>query len=106
MNMTSANPLPRLVIFDMAGTTVVDQGEVPAAFTAALAAQDISVTPEQLNAVRGASKRQAVLNLMPEGPNRGERADAAYVEFKRDLARRFREGLKAMPNAVETFAWL
>lgn len=30
------NP-PRLVIFDMAGTTVEDDGQVPAAFTVALA---------------------------------------------------------------------
>jgi phosphonatase-like hydrolase len=98
--------LPKLVIFDMAGTTVVDQGEVPAAFTSALAAKGISVTPEQVNAVRGASKRQAVLNLMPDGPNRPERADEAYAEFKCDLARRFRECVKAMPGAAETFAWL
>src|SRR5882724_2326668 len=56
---------PSLVIFDMAGTTVEDRGEVPAAFTAALAAEGIAVTPEQLTAVRGASKRQAVLNLLP-----------------------------------------
>lgn len=106
MSMTSKANLPRLVIFDMAGTTVVDQGEVPAAFTAALAAEGIAVTAEQVNAVRGASKRQAVLNLMPEGPNHQERAEAAYIEFKRDLARRFREGVKAMPGAAETFAWL
>jgi len=104
--MTSKTNLPRLVVLDMAGTTVVDQGEVPAAFTAALASQGVSVTAEQLNAVRGASKRQAVLNLMPEGPNRSERAEAAYAEFKRDLARRFREGVKAMPGATETFEWL
>jgi phosphonatase-like hydrolase len=104
--MTSNSNLPRLVIFDMAGTTVVDQGEVPAAFTAALATEGIAVTAEQVNAVRGASKRQAVLNLMPEGPNRHERAEAAYVEFKRDLVRRFREGVKSMPGATKTFAWL
>jgi phosphonatase-like hydrolase len=98
--------LPKLVIFDMAGTTVVDQGEVPAAFTAALAQQRISVTPEQLNAVRGASKRQAVWNLLPDNSNRREQADAAYAEFKRDLARRYQTGVKAMPGAAETFAWL
>jgi phosphonatase-like hydrolase len=103
--ISNAN-LPRLVVFDMAGTTVVDHGEVPAAFSMALGQQGVSVTAEQLNAVRGASKRQAVLNLMPEGPNRQERADAAYLEFKRDLARRYREGVKAMPGAAETFAWL
>jgi phosphonatase-like hydrolase len=98
--------LPRLVVFDMAGTTVVDQGEVPAAFTAALAAEGIAVTAEQINAVRGASKRQAVFKLLPETPDRERRTEQAYAEFKRDLARRYREGVKPMPGAAQTFAWL
>src|SRR5581483_3446843 len=96
----------KLVVFDMAGTTVVDAGEVPAAFTAALAEQGIRVSSEQLNAVRGASKRQAVLNLIPDGPQRQARADEAYAAFKKDLARRYAEGVRAVPGAGETFAWL
>lgn len=96
---------PRLVVFDMAGTTVQDRGEVPAAFTAALAQQGINVTAEQLNAVRGASKRQAVLNLVPEGPDRLERAEQAYAEFKRELAKRYSAGVQAVPGAEKTFAW-
>lgn len=63
------NP-PRLVIFDMAGTTVEDDGQVPAAFTVALAAHGINVTPEQINRVRGASRRQAMLCFVPEGAGR------------------------------------
>src|SRR5215471_6328080 len=86
----------KLVVFDMAGTTVLDGGEVPTAFTAALAEQEIQVTAEQLNAVRGASKRQAVLNLIPEGPHRQERADAAYEAFKWDLSRRYAQGVRAV----------
>ena len=35
-----------LVDFDLAGTTVEDHGEVPAAFTAALAGHGIEVTRE------------------------------------------------------------
>src|SRR5262245_1988733 len=106
--MTSPNLADelKLVVFDMAGTTVLDGGEVPAAFTAALAEQEIQVTAEQLNAVRGASKRQAVLNLIPEGPHRPARADAAYAAFKWDLARRYEQGVRTVPGAVETFAWL
>jgi phosphonatase-like hydrolase len=96
----------KLVVFDMAGTTVLDRGEVPAAFTAALAEQGISVTPEQLTAVRGASKRQAVLNLIPDNPQRQARADVAYAAFKQDLTRRYRQGVRAVPGAVETFKWL
>ncbi len=90
----------------MAGTTVQDQGEVPAAFTAALAQQGIRVTAEQLNEVRGASKRQAVLDLMPAGPDRQVRAERAYAEFKRDLARRFSEQVRAVEGAETAFAWL
>jgi phosphonatase-like hydrolase len=95
-----------LVVFDMAGTTVLDGGEVPAAFTAALVEQGIHVTPQQVNAIRGASKRQAVLNLIPDGPQRHARADAAYIAFKKDLARRYAEGVRAVPGAIEAFAWL
>ena len=95
-----------LVVFDMAGTTVVDGGEVPAAFTAALAEQGVQVTPAQVNAVRGAAKRQAVLELTPEGPNRAVRAAATYEAFKRDLAGRFASGVKAVPGAREAFDWL
>src|SRR6185436_19478002 len=51
-------------------------------------------------------KRQAVFDLMPESANRSQRAEEAYTEFKRDLARRFREGVKPMPGAAATFAWL
>lgn len=106
MNQQVKSTLPKLVVFDMAGTTVQDQGEVPAAFIAALSQQGIAVTADELNAVRGASKRQAVLNLMPDGPNRLERAEEAYSAFKADLARRFSESVQAVPGAEQTFAWL
>ena len=95
-----------LVVFDMAGTTVVDGGEVPAAFTAALAGAGIQVTAAQINAVRGAAKKQAVLELTPEGPDRAERAARTYEAFKRDLAARFKNGVKPVPGAREAFEWL
>ena len=62
-----------LLVSDMAGTTVRDAGQVPQAFTAALAAHGIAVTPQAINSLRGASKRLAILNLVPEGPQRQER---------------------------------
>jgi phosphonatase-like hydrolase len=97
---------PKLVVFDLAGTTVEDRGEVPAAFTAALAEHGIVVTPEQVNAVRGASKRQAIVNLMPEAPDRLARADQAHASFKQHLTRQYAAGVRAIPGTVETFAWL
>src|SRR4051794_28338613 len=98
--------LPKLVVFDMAGTTVEDRGEVPAAFTAALRRHGIEVTEDQVQAVRGASKRQAVFDLLPESPDRDSRAMHVYDSFKEELARRFAAGVQPISGAAETFAWL
>lgn len=96
-----------LVIFDVAGTTVKDGGQVPSAFTTALAEHDISITPEQLNVVRGSSKRQAVLDLIPEGPHRARLAADVYAAFREDLARRYSvEGVEAIEGAEQVFRWL
>jgi phosphonatase-like hydrolase len=95
-----------LVIFDMAGTTVEDGGQVPASFAAALAEQGVTVTPAELNAVRGASKHQAILQLTPPGANRAERAAATYASFKQHLAHSFAGSVRPIPGAPETFAWL
>lgn len=93
-----------LVIFDLAGTTIEDDGQVPGAFTAALAEHGIEVTPEQVNGVRGASKREALLRLIPAGPQQAQRAEEVYASFREHLARRFTsEGVRAIPGAVAVF---
>lgn len=93
-----------LVVFDMAGTTVQDNGEVPAAFASALAGYGIDVTPEQVKAVRGQSKRQALFQLLPPTPYREEVADRLYESFKEHLAHRYAsEGVRAIPGAEQAF---
>ena len=54
-----------LVIFDIAGTTVRDDGQVSEAFATALAESGVSVTSHQLHCVRGALKRLAIRTLLP-----------------------------------------
>ena len=96
-----------LVVFDMAGTTVEDSGQVPDAFQAALAEQGIEVTRAQLREVRGASKRQAVLRFIPEGPERTRRAEAVYDAFRKHLARRYASGgVRAVAGAEKVFRTL
>ena len=73
-----------LVIFDMAGTTIEDRGQVPDAFTAALAEHGVNATREQVKAVRGASKREALLRLIPAGP---ARAQGAETQRRKPMAR-------------------
>ncbi len=95
-----------LVIFDLAGTTVEDSGQVPEAFRAALAEHGISVSPKQLRAVRGASKRQAVFSFIPEGPDRDRRGEEAYAAFRARLAQLYKKGVRPIPGAEQTFCWL
>jgi phosphonatase-like hydrolase len=96
-----------LVVFDMAGTTVEDRGQVPSAFTAALEEHGIAVTPDQLSGVRGSSKRQAVRQLIPKGPDREHIAETVYDSFCERLTRLYREeGVRPLPGVLDVFAWL
>jgi|SRR5579864_2552702 len=104
--MIEPETIPALVVFDLAGTTVEDRGEVPAAFTAALAEQGIAVSPEMLVSVRGASKRQAIERLVPDAPGRGARVEAAFSSFRRHLAHRYSESVHPVPGAEDAFRWL
>jgi len=96
------------MVFDMAGTTVEDGGQVPIAFGAALAECGIDLNAEQLGKVRGASKREAIAELVARhaGPAWQGRADGVYASFVRHLEREFGAGVRALPGAEEAFAYL
>ncbi len=99
--------LPRLAVFDLAGTTVVDSGQVPAAFSSALAEAGIEVSADQIANLRGSSKREAIFRMMPEGPDRGERAVATFEIFKRQLTGLYDStGVREVAGAREVFGWL
>ena len=91
---------PALVIFDMAGTTVEDRGEVPTAFASTLAANGVAISADEITRVRGAAKRQAIRNLLPpmlrdDASARQAfeaKADRIYAEFRQALAQSYREG--------------
>jgi phosphonatase-like hydrolase len=95
----------RLVVFDLAGTTVrVDGQQIARAFETALAAHGVTVTPEQISAVRGASKREAIARLLGGGPEQQSRANDAYAMFRADLGRACRDGhVEAMGGSVALF---
>jgi phosphonatase-like hydrolase len=95
-----------LVVFDMAGTTVLDDGQVPEAFTAALEEYGVSVSPDMIRDIRGASKREAIRRLLPEGTERNRLADLAYTSFRAHLAHRYADTARAVPGAHDVFVWL
>ncbi len=96
----------KLVVCDMAGTTVRDAGQVPRAFTSALAAHGIAVTPQAINSLRGASKRLAILSLIPDGEGRERRSGQVYATFVQHLAQAFDGTVEPIPGALETIAAL
>ena len=97
-----------LVVMDMAGTTVHDGGEVPAAFRSALAAHGIHLQDPEIAEVRGASKREVIARLLarhrPDADSAD--ADAVYAGFVDALAERYRTGARAVEGAEETIRWL
>jgi phosphonatase-like hydrolase len=98
---------PELVILDVAGTTVEDRGQVPGAFTDALAEYGIEVTREQVRGVRGASKRQALLHFIPAGPGQMCLAEKVYASFRQHLARRYSSGgVQPIPGAPQAIRLL
>ncbi len=103
----SGRRLPDLVIFDLAGTTVRDEGQVPNAFIAALGEHGIRATAEEIAGVRGASKREAIRRFFPDDQAGAGRAGAAYSAFQWRLREAYRPG-RVLPieGAEATFAWL
>ncbi|CAM9896285.1 unnamed protein product [Phaeothamnion confervicola] len=98
-----------LAVFDMAGTTIEDSGQVPEAFTSVLGAHGIEIDAAALSAVRGASKRDAIRHFVAAQGGTGidARTDAIFNAFREHLADLFRSGgVRPVEGASATFAWL
>src|SRR5512139_3134738 len=95
---------PDLVIFDMAGTTILDTGQVPEAFRIVLAHHGINVTAEDLRNVRGASKRWAARKFVERESPGDEaavvrRTEQIFEAFREHLSRKYREdGVELIPG--------
>jgi phosphonatase-like hydrolase len=100
-----------LVAFDMGGTTVRDEGVVPYAFRRALEPLGIRLDEEEIAAVRGADKREAIRRLLRRA--RGDTPDLdaasrdAYARFVAALREGYAEApLAEVDGASALFAWL
>ena len=96
-----------LVVFDLAGTTVQEDGIVSDALKAALTGQQVHVTDAQIARVRGFSKREAIFQLLPDDASRSERARETYATFRHELMSAIRaHGVEAIKGAERTFVAL
>ena len=99
--------LPALVVLDLVGTTVVADDAVPRAFAEAVAAEGVTLTAAEINAVRGATKRLALEQLLPDTPDRAERVTRAYSRFQQRLREVYTPAtISAVPGAVQVMAGL
>ena len=79
---------------------------MPEAFTAALAGHGIAVGPGDIRGVRGAAKRQAILDLLPPGAEREQKAERVLASFRDHLARLYQGRVREIPGAAGVFTWL
>lgn len=87
---------PELIVLDLAGTTLDEGGAILDAFRIALDRVGIPVTPDELNAARGANKaqviRQFALRALGPGPQTVTVAREALEMFNDEVAIQFRDG--------------
>ncbi|HET8840464.1 MAG TPA: HAD family hydrolase [Ktedonobacteraceae bacterium] len=102
----------QLVVFDLAGTTIEDKGNVVLqCLVEAARAYELPGTPEELNALMGMNKREVFGMLARQiYPADQERADYLAAEALAGFVTRMRSSyenhLAAVPGAEETFRYL
>lgn len=96
-------PLPILAIFDLAGTTIQDDGTVVSAFQEALAMEYVQASPEDIARVRGAAKREAFRQLAADA----SQAERLYNRFIAGIRQRYTtRPPREVPGTLNTFTWL
>jgi phosphonatase-like hydrolase len=107
------NPVVSLVVFDIAGTTVRDNGEIVVAFQKALQASGYTVPVEKINPLMGYEKGEAIRKVLEELE---ENSDCITTAFISKTHKRFLEEmisyyqttneLAPLPGVEETFGEL
>jgi phosphonatase-like hydrolase len=99
-----------LVVFDMAGTTVQATDQVPVAFQKAFGQVGVALSDEEIQSVRGKSKREVISGLLTHhlgAADESRLAAGVYDNFQRILIERYEEkGVDSVDGADETFEWL
>lgn len=97
----------QLVVFDIAGTTVYDGDAVNGCFRDALSAAGFDVAPEQVVAVMGLPKPEAVRLLVEAGGGTADpqQVETIHADFVRRMQDYYRESpeVREVPGAAEAF---
>jgi phosphonatase-like hydrolase len=103
----------KLVVFDIAGTTVKDDHNVSKAFKAALDKYNYNVPLELINPLMGYEKKQAITQMLRLHETDESKITVGLVndihrEFVKQMIHfyQFEPGIEPLPNVEETFAAL
>lgn len=105
-------PAIQLVVFDMAGTTVRDKGNVAVAFIEAFQHYGITVPTTEVNKVMGWRKIDAVKILLdqyhPDPTDREALIQQIHDRFTQSMVSFYQQDaeLSPLPHAEELFGWL
>ena len=98
-----------LVVFDIAGTTVTDKGNINDFFRKAFSIEGIIVGPNDVNEVMGYRKREAVQIIIdkyiPDLKNKSQIVDSIHKYFTKQMVKFYEtcEGLSPLPFAEKVF---
>jgi len=114
LNYSSAYIMPvKLVVFDMAGTTVKDNHEVTRAFQAALKKSNYKVPIELIDPLMGYEKNQAIRQILRlhehnDAKITNELVGKIHKDFVQNMISHYRDakGIEPLPHVEETFAKL
>lgn len=93
----------KLVVFDVAGTTVQDEDIVLKAFTGAFDKYGVHPNSAEVNAVMGMAKKTAIGQMLAAHDSKVP-VDRVYNEFMKLMTAAYREGpLQEIPGVTEVF---
>jgi phosphoglycolate phosphatase len=98
-----SRPMPRLAVFDLAGTTMQDDGCIAPLFHQVLASEGLTATAEEIAQIRGASKREAFRRLAGEDALAERLCTAFLASIHEHCAN---NPLREVAGASMLFAWL
>lgn len=101
----------QLVVFDLAGTTVNDQGSVLQSLIEIAESYHLDATSDELNALMGMNKREVfgllAARLYPADASAASQlADQALIAFNAQMREIYWQTATPIPGAEETFAFL
>ena len=102
----------KLVVFDMAGTTVKDDREVEECFMQAAAKTGLEAQTDRVIAMMGISKKVVFQTLWAEqidkeDPSYNSKVETSFIEFKQILEDHYRtQPVEPTEGCLELFEWL